>query len=265
MNENTLKLKSGISLPTFEEKHRDDAVDILKYRYKVPLDELKKAFRRIFERIGSSKKLGAAKRQEVIWELFHKFAKVESKALKRSMDNNFGLTEGSFKELCTKLKEGDETIFELIFLKHFDDCVQFLKRKYKIDHTTAYDVSMDTILEFRQKLIQEKIKYGNLRFLFTSMAGQIYLKTIRSRKNDENLTSLFESENLEDDFIILEKALSDLGEGCQKLLKQNIYDGLELKEIAFLYGKTAAAIRKQKERCVGRLKLLFAKQIRSAS
>ena len=193
------------------------------------------------------------------------FAVLESKALKRSMDNNFGLTERSFNDLCSELRAGDETLFEVIFLEHFNDCVLFLKKKYNIDHTIAYDVSMDTLLQFRQKLIQAKINYGNLRFLFTSMAGQIDLKTLRSKKKTENLSSLYDSEDLEEDYLILEKALQDLGDGCKKLLKQNIYDGLELKEIAKVYGKSAAAIRKQKERCINRLRLLFAKQNKSAS
>ena len=265
MNENTLKLQSGISLPTFEKDNRDVAADILRSEYHIPLDEVMGSIRRIFDRISANKNRRKFNRQDSIWALFHKFARIESKALKRNMENNFGLTEKAFIDLCAQLREGDETLFELIFLKHFNDCVQFLKHKYKIDHTTAYDVSMDTILEFRQKLIQQKINYGNLRFLFTSMAGQIYLKTLRAKKKTENLTSLFESENMEDDFRILEKALKELGDGCRQLLKQNIYDGLELKEIAVIYGKSAAAIRKQKERCVNRLKLLFAKQIRSAS
>ena len=254
-----------MTLLSFQNDNCDIAAEILKSEYQIPLDEIMCLIRRIFDRISCYENHKTLNRQESIWLTFHKLAKVESKALKRSMGNNFGLTEKAFIELCVQLREGDESIFELIFLKHFKDCVQFLRRKYNIDHTTAYDISMDTMLEFRKKLIQEKINYGNLRFLFTSMAGQIYLKSLRSKKKNENLTSLFDFENKEEDYKILENAMQELGDGCQKLLKQNIYDNLELKEIAMMDGKSAVAIRKQKERCINRLKLLFAKHIRSVS
>lgn len=260
MNNNTLDLQSSIAIMAFEKENREAAANILKMEYQIPLGEVMHLIRRIFDEISNCRNWKNFNRQESIWALFHKFARRESKALKLSMGNNFGLTERTFIDLCVQLREGDETIFEIIFLEHFQDCVHFLKRKYNIDHAVAYDVSMDTILQFRQKLILRKINYGNLRFLFTSMAGQIYLKTLRSQKKNKDLTSIFDSENLEEDFMILEKAIQELGDGCRQLLKQNIYDNLELKEIAVMYGKTAAAVRKQKERCINRLKLLFAKQ-----
>ena len=263
MNNNTLKLQSSVSMLRFERDNRETAAEILKLEYQIPLGEIMFLIRRIFDKISNNENWRSFNRHESIWALFHKFARIESKALKQNMGNNFGLTERTFIDLCVQLREGDETIFEIIFLEHFQDCVHFLKRKYNIDQTTAYDISMDTILQFRQKLILRKINYGNLRFLFTSMAGQIYLKSLRSKKKNENLSSLFDTEDLEEDFQILEKAIQDLGDGCRKLLKQNIYDNLELKDIAVMYGKSAAAVRKQKERCINRLRLLFAKQIKT--
>ena len=265
MNNNTLNLQSSVAMLSFEKDHRETAAEILRRQYQIPMGEVMHLIRLIFDKISKYANWKNFKGPESIWALFHKFASIESKALKQKMDNNFGLTERSFIDLCVQLRDGNETIFEIIFLEHFEDCVHFLKRKYNIDHTIAYDISMETMLQFRQKLIVRKINYGNLRFLFTSMAGQIYLKTLRAKKKNENLTSLFDSENLEEDFKILEKALQELGDGCRKLLKQNIYEEIELKDIAVMYEKSAAAVRKQKERCVNRLKILFAKQSRTRS
>lgn len=265
MNTNTVKLEASVTILEFEQQNRIAAMEILRSRYQIPKVEGIQLIPRIFDKISASKIWQNTPKNDILWKAFHKVAKVEAGAIKRSMSKNFGLTEREFVDLCVRLRDGDEQIFEVIFLKHIEDCIKYLEMKYRIDRPTAYDISMDTILEFRKKLIARKISYGNLRFLFTSMAGQIFLKTVRARKKTENVTSLYEHEDMEADYQILEQSLEELGDGCKKLLKQNIYDNVELKEIAELQNKTAVAIRKQKQRCLDRLKMLFRKNDKPAT
>jgi len=191
------------------------------------------------------------------WNYFYTYAKKRVKSVKISMSKNFGLTETEFEEMRLNLKRGDEKVFEKIFLNHFESCISYLIKNHRIDYELAYDISMDTLIDFRTKLIQDKISYGNLRFLFTRMATQKHLKQIAKAKKTENISSIFESEDLEEDLVILEKALAKLGENCRDILKLNYYDKMTLNNIATLKDVSHAAMRKQKQRCIFTLKNLF--------
>ena len=175
---------------------------------------------------------------------------------------NFNLSEEKFDKLCKDLKTGDEQLFEQIFLSHFEDCIAFLKSKFNINHEEAYDASMDTMLEFRRYLITDKIKYGNLRYLFTRMAAQRWMKLKKKDapvKTTEDLPEMLDFTQVYDDeeLDILNKAWAKLGQECQKLLKQFYYDKLQLSVIAENTNKSSGSVRKQKERCVNSLRTLF--------
>ncbi len=194
-----------------------------------------------------------------VWNYFPKYVGRDSKLFKTTMSKNFGLSETEFEEMKTNLLTGDESIFERIFLKHFDNCISYLVKNNRIDRELAYDITMETLIDFRKKLINNKINYGNLRFLFTKMASQKHLKQIREDKKKKDLSSLYEDESLEPDLEIMEKALDQLGAACKDLLKLNYYEKMSLKDIAVLKNVQAATLRKQKQRCLFTLKNLFRK------
>lgn len=173
---------------------------------------------------------------------------------------NFGLNEQEFEQLKANLKSGDETLFRTIFLTHFDGCIRYLKSKYGIQHEKAYDFTMDALLLFRKKLLDDKIKYGNLRFLFTQIASQLYLKSIQRQPSEAVKT---EAQQLlsevavpldKDALDLLNKAWAKLGDSCQSLLKRFYYQNVSLLEIAGEQQKPAASLRKQKQRCVEKLR-----------
>ena len=175
---------------------------------------------------------------------------------------NFGLSEAQFNQMLIALKKGDNSLFEQTFLLHFQDCMNYLKRRYKASHEDAYDVSMDTLLEFCKRLKKGKIVYGNLRFLFTQMASQVYLKWIKK----QNLVGEWEDLEIpeekpesvdEEATSALNKAWSQLGTNCQKMLRSYYYDQVTLNEIASDLGKSDVAVRKQKQRCMEKLRGLF--------
>lgn len=186
----------------------------------------------------------------------------ETNKFKRLMDKNFGLSEGSFSEMVEHLQAGDEHLYEKVFLHHFDSCLVFVKRKYNASHADAYDASMDAMLVFCRKLKEGNIQYGNLRFLFTQMAGQIYLKWIRRESKTEEFfeIELFEEpERFDKETIkILGDAFAKLGDGCSELLKGFYYNENTLQDIAGNSDKSPAAIRKQKQRCIEKLRNFFA-------
>lgn len=176
---------------------------------------------------------------------------------------NFGLSRAAFLELLQALKEGDDDLYQQVFLTHFEDCLSFLKRQYQASHQDAYDASMDGLVAFCDLLKKERIQYGNLRFLFTQMAGQHYL---RKKREDSRLLELTSEWDLADEPVsdlppgaldTFNQAWSVLGKGCQQLLKSFFYDQLQLKEIANQFERNEATVRKQKQRCVEKLQESF--------
>ncbi len=176
------------------------------------------------------------------------------------MKENFGLSPQDFERLVADLKRNETVFFEQVFLAHFAECRAYLQREYGAKVDDAYDATMDTLLEFRRRLVEGKLSYGNLRYLFTKMASQHYIRTqkaYRSQEIKETDMPIDTQEIDPEDLQRLNQAWSELGEGCQELLKWVYYGKMKLSEIAEQEGKSAVSVRKQKERCIKKLKTLL--------
>ncbi|TPN83008.1 RNA polymerase sigma factor [Aquimarina algicola] len=176
---------------------------------------------------------------------------------------NFGLTETSFNKLVADLQKNDTQFFEQVFLKQFGETLKYLCREYKSSYEDAYDATMDALLEFRTRFVDGKLKYGNLRFLFTKMASQMWLKNQKKATTDiDGIAYLAQKEETDtipsEAFTKLSSAWESLGESCKQLLTWHFYGKMKLTEIAEEIQKSPATIRKQKERCIKQLKEQFA-------
>lgn len=176
-------------------------------------------------------------------------------------DKNFGLTQVSFQQMVTDLKKNDTKFFEQVFLKQFKETMSYIKREYSADPEDAYDATMDALLELRRRFVMGKLEYGNLRFLFTKMSSQIYLKNKKKEfKGTDNFDGLM---NVQDDAPLeqvpesFSLAWQKMGAACKKLLTLHFYGNMRLTEIAEETLQSAATVRKQKERCIIKLKDLM--------
>ena len=181
------------------------------------------------------------------------------------MDKNFGLSPNDFDRLVSDLKRNEADFFKTVFLKHFEDCMIFLQRQNGASSDDAYDATMDALIQFRRLLVEGKLRYGNLRYLFTKMASQIYLKNKKKFQIQEIGASDMEMAEFspgddQENIALLNAAWTELGANCQELLKLHYYGQMKLNEIAAYRGKTPTAIRKQKERCIERIRSLLQKE-----
>lgn len=177
-------------------------------------------------------------------------------------EKNFGLTKETFDALVLDMRDGKEDLFEKIFLSHFERCMIYLQQNYGLTHEQSYDASMETLLEFRKGLINNKYVYGNLNFLFTKMASQKFFKASKREMIYSPLAEGIDVEVApmvldEDEISILNRAWNKLGNNCQLLLKMFYYENRKLKELADEASKTPASMRKQKERCMNALRINF--------
>ncbi|MEN0048257.1 MAG: sigma-70 family RNA polymerase sigma factor [Bacteroidota bacterium] len=180
------------------------------------------------------------------------------------MDRNFGLTQERFDQLLEALQNGDDQLFERVFLSHFKSCMQYLIKNYRASQADAYDVTMDTLLVFHKRMKAGKVSYGNLRFLFTQMAGQHYKRWIKKEAIttdalDISTHDLPEKILDKTDTKIFDYAWKELGDNCKSVLQAFYYDNISLNDLALQLHKKPAAIRKQKQRCIEKLRTLFHK------
>lgn len=175
---------------------------------------------------------------------------------------NFGLTPTEFEAMLFKLKAGDESLFEKVFLEQFEESVRYLIHRYKINRSLAYDVTMEALLKFRKRLLAGKISYGNMRFLFTRMASQFLMDSAKDRTfllDSSHETQTIDLTDNDEILDLLDKAWNQLCIDCQKILDHFYYRKMALKTLAEQVGKTESAIRKQKQRCLEKLRLGFLK------
>lgn len=178
-------------------------------------------------------------------------------------DKNFGLTEAEFNRLAESLSQGDQRLFERVFLTHYKECLNYLMTKDGVPHEEAYDLTMDTLIRFRDLIIAKKITYGNLRYLFTRMARQAYLRGQKKTDRTTCMTDVClelaedEPELSPEEFDLLGRAFKSLGEDCRALLRSFYYLKRSLKDIAVEENRSPAAVRKQKSRCVTTLRRYF--------
>ena len=173
---------------------------------------------------------------------------------------NFDLSEAQFEELLFEMKAGNEILFEQTFLAHFEYAMKYLMNKHKASRDNAYDVVMNVMIEFRQRILDNKIRYGNLTFMFSQMCTQRYRRQMGQKLDVEDYTyqsQIPETSIDEDTFLALDDALEKLGENCQKIVKDIYYNQKSFKDLEIMYGTAAATLRKQKERCITKLKMLL--------
>jgi len=242
----------------------EDLRIFINHRFKGPSEDISKIIKTITSKYeNDSNYKEKLKNNNNVMSVLQKMTIYEIDHLKARMAKNFGITESEFDNLISLLKTQETAFFERVFLSHFNDCVSYLMKNYKALYNDAYDATMDTMLVFRERLVQGKISYGNLRFLFTQMASQVYFRKMKSFKSKEIQQSDMlideEEEFHEKDLSILEKSWPELGEACRELLSSHFYGNIKLIEIATEKGVSSATIRKQKERCMNRLRLIFMK------
>ncbi len=255
------KAEPLMNIRQFEQKHQLSVVHWLIEKKRYRQKEAEYFSRQILKHLKEHCCPKKPYQLSVIWQIIHKFTQQELLQANPSILKNFGLTEDTFNAMLKELHEGKDALYESVFLSHFDDCMSYLKRNYNASHEDAYDASMESMLEFMKRLKAGKITYGNLRFLFTQMAGQIYLKWIKKeqKRNQLEQFDLGAAPEVmdEEDLKILAKAWNGLCDHCSQLLKQFYYEGVALKLMAEELGKPAATLRKQKQRCIEKLRNLF--------
>lgn len=176
---------------------------------------------------------------------------------------NFGLTKEEFNSLRIELTEGNEDLFEKIFVSQAHASIKMLQKKFGLSYEDGYDATMETLIQFRKILIQGKLEYGNLRYIFNRMAKFFVMKKKkRTQEFSSDEIEIFELKNLQNNYDDeeIEKIKSvwiNLEEEEKKILYLHFNLGARLKDIAQNLDISEAAVRKRKQRVLTKIKSQF--------
>ena len=126
---------------------------------------------------------------------------------------------------------------------------------------------MDTMLRFRTKILKDKIKYGNLSYLYTRMASNVFLDRIRQSNKVEEAINFFSEDDTshmanEDEFLdVLDQAMEKLDPENKELLEHLYYEDKDIHKLGEDMNISYPALRKRKQRMLEKLKSIFSDQL----
>ena len=178
------------------------------------------------------------------------------------------MTEDAFDKLVTLLKQGNNEALAAIQPMQ-PDCIRMLRVKSagRCSPDMAYDIFIDAVLEFRNNVLRDKVKYRNIKAYLKQICWYKWLdesrrrRRVNSKSEDVRLTiyagHATSTSDLQDEeqvkqqqLAMARQALERLSEKCQRILKLAIIDQLAMTEIAELLGLANANVAKStKSRC----------------
>lgn len=171
------------------------------------------------------------------------------------------MKQKEFDTLKEQLKVGDNQYLKIIFEEQGAYCIKNIQRKFNCNLADAEDLLIDSILNFRAKVLSGKIKQltSVRNYLFTTCVNMQREKEYYAHKKQEKEydVKLFLYDEIgaddSDNEELLHLSVSSferLGNGCQEILRYFYIYKLSMKEIAAKMNLgDANAAKVKKARC----------------
>jgi RNA polymerase sigma factor (sigma-70 family) len=166
-----------------------------------------------------------------------------------------------------ELQGGNNACLQWIFENHGAYCISMLKRKTNCTDEDAEDIFVESVINFREKMLAGKIEsLTHVRnYLFTT-CHNMYLarnkKLGRERAQVSEVERFFYSYLEDDDALeykaelseVSVKALATLGDKCRQIIQLYYLDGLSMDAVAARMGLANRNVAKvSKSRCLQQL------------
>jgi RNA polymerase sigma factor (sigma-70 family) len=181
------------------------------------------------------------------------------------------------KELLTGLARNEKKAIETIYREHYN-MVQSLIINNNGSSEDAKDIFQEAII-----VLYEKVRSGNfelncqIKTYVYSVCRRLWLKRLQQQNRFINESQsventvpvendIAEHEKRDAEFVMMEKAISSLGEPCKSLIEAFYLQKKSMQEIAAAFGYTNAENAKnQKYKCLMRLKKIFFDQYKNGN
>lgn len=170
----------------------------------------------------------------------------------------------NLSQLKTELLLGKNTCLKEIFDNYASYCIGSLIKKTGCSEADAEDLLMDSILNFREKIISGQIEYlTNIKAYLFSTCYRMWLakyhqEKAQSKHSEDIINELYDRYN--DSFEKEEKlkvgmeALNRLGKQCQEIISHFYVKNKSMTEIADIMGMANKNVAKTtKSRCFKKL------------
>jgi RNA polymerase sigma factor (sigma-70 family) len=170
------------------------------------------------------------------------------------------------QELVDQLKSNNNAILKTLFEEHAEHCIKQLLSKTNITRDEANDIFIESIVNFREKMISGKITHlTNLKgYLYTTcynMALVRYEQQKRLKRNLKDVERFFyeytqDAEEHQHTLLVsLKEGWDKIGEKCKEILTCYYADNLTMAEIAVKFSFSSEDVAKtSKSRCLKMLK-----------
>lgn len=172
----------------------------------------------------------------------------------------------SSKEIIKSIHEGDDRVTVLLYRAYRNDFIKWALRNHRCNEDDAKDIFQDIIISFYHKVREQKITSidSSLKtYLFSCGKNQLLNLSKKNQKfidlsgfeciNDE-MIKIEKMEKLSQDKLLIEKALKELPEADQKILKMFYFDNCDLETISKILGyKNANVVKTKKSACLKKM------------
>jgi RNA polymerase sigma factor (sigma-70 family) len=168
--------------------------------------------------------------------------------------------------LIEQIRSGDNSMLKDVFKLHSGFCLSMLQKQFKCYRQDAEDVYTDSIINFRDKVLQGKLEtITSMRsYLFGTCRNMMMMRLRKEKRIQDAALVIFPrgehdpGESEEDYHDEIRKATYDamilLPEKCQEILKAFYFDRCSMDEIARKFSLASANVAKvSKSRCFQKL------------
>ncbi|MDW3210927.1 MAG: sigma-70 family RNA polymerase sigma factor [Reichenbachiella sp.] len=170
----------------------------------------------------------------------------------------------NLSQLKTELSLGKNTCLKEIFDNYASYCIGSLIKKTGCSEADAEDLLMDSILNFREKIISGQIEYlTNIKAYLFSTCYRMWLakyhqEKTRSSQSEDIINELYDKHNdsfeKEEKLKIGMEALNRLGKRCQEIIKLFYVHNKSMSDIAEIMNFADGNVAKTtKSRCFKKL------------
>lgn len=156
---------------------------------------------------------------------------------------NYNMNQEEFRELYAHFKDGNNDYLKILFEEHGAYCITNIQRKFKCQLEDAEDILVDAILNFRDKMLHDKITHiTSIRnYVYTTCVNMKREKdyyTNKKREKEHEVTLFLYDENDEtheykEELLSLSlSSFKQLGESCQQILRYFYIYKYSMNEIA---------------------------------
>lgn len=174
------------------------------------------------------------------------------------------LKEQTDEKLMAKVAKGELDYLKILFERHHIHVFNFLYKMSK-DKILSEDITQEVFY----KLMKYRASYNNGKFvswMFTIARNSLNSHYKKRDEKHQNLDTIIhlEHENTEErneDYTHLHKALDRLENGDRELLILNRFQQIKYVELAEIMGSTPGAIKTKVSRALQKLKLIYFENI----